>query len=336
MNNSSRSADAVSEALARWLQARFGGDVEPVGEPAANADGFDSAIYFVRFRGSELPSEWAEPLVVRVKPDVDGMAVARREAAVQGWLADRGYPAPRILEVFGPDELTSRPTQVMQRAPGSMLIDRVVAAPWTFRRQIDQLAALQVQLHQLHPTAFPTGNDLLDQRLRLTRSLVERLDDDDLRAGLARVEVIAARLRDGPTVICHGDFHPLNVIADGGALCVIDWSDAAIGDRHGDVARTLLLFELAAIAAKSPLQRAVFRVAGPLLRRTYRRSYDRRWALDDDRLALWMPVHLLHGWTQAVGVQAGAFGDDAGLGQRLGPELVDDLRRRFDAAIDAV
>lgn len=336
MADSSASATEISTALGHWLEARFGGPVEPVGEPTANADGFDSAISFVRYHGSALPPEWTEPLVVRVKPDVGAMAVAEREAAVQGWLADHGYPVPRVLNVFGPGELTPRPTQVMQRAPGSMVLDLVTRAPWTFHGRIDELAALQVELHGLDPTGYPTANDLLDQRLRLTRHLAERLGDDDLRAGLVRVEAIAERLRDAPAVICHGDFHPLNVLADGDTLTVIDWSDSATGDRHGDVARTLLLFELASIAASNRVERVALRAAGPLLRRTYRRRYERRAPLDDERLALWMPVHLLHGWSQAVGAHASAFGDDRGLAQRLPPGLVTDLRQRFERALAAL
>ena len=45
--------------------------------------------------------------------------------------------------------------------------------------------------------------------------------------------------------VCHGDFHPSNVIVDkDGRLHVIDWSHATQGNGSADAARTFLLFKL--------------------------------------------------------------------------------------------
>ena len=70
-------------------------------------------------------------------------------------------------------------------------------------------------------------------------------------------------------MICHGDFHPLNVLVDGDDAWLIDWTDAALGPREGDVARTLLLFEVASIAAGSSVERAALSWLGPRLERRF-------------------------------------------------------------------
>jgi hypothetical protein len=52
------------------------------------------------------------------------------------------------------------------------------------------------------------------------------------------------------------DFHPLNIpVADDGAPAVLDWSNATVGDRYHDVARTLVPF-CGPIAARSGAERS--------------------------------------------------------------------------------
>jgi aminoglycoside phosphotransferase (APT) family kinase protein len=333
----------AADALADHLARRYGGPVRLVAPPTANGEGFDSDIYFMQFSGPTLPDEWGDPIVLRVKGRVDQLHIARREVEIQDWLAERAYPVPRILALFEPGELLDAPVQAMERAPGVTMLQNVVSAPWSARRRMAQLAALHTRLHAIDPTGFPIDDDLLDRRLQLVRRTADELDDADLRDGLVQVGRIADRLRAAEATVCHGDFHPLNVIVSADDAAVIDWTDAGVGDRHGDVARTLLLFDLAAVAASRPLERIALRAVGPLLGRWYRRSYAASRPLDDVRIAMWRPVHLLHGWSQVRGLHAGQFdgdidGDEArpAPAVRVAPGLADELRRRFEVAMAAI
>lgn len=329
---------AVAAALTSWLEREFGANARLVDGPTPNGDGFDAAIYFVRFAGDDLPTKWRGPLVLRVKPTVDSLAVARREAAIQDWVADRSYPTPRVLRVFGADELLARPAQLMERAPGQMVLETFQARPWRVRRQLRAMASLHARLHALDPHGFPEGPDLLDHRLALTRRTAEALDHAGLRRGLERVDPLFPRLRDAPPAVCHGDFHPLNVIASGDSMAVIDWSDAGIGDPAGDVARTLALLSIAHLAGSSRVEKAVLRLIGPVLARLYRSSYAGQAPIDMRRVGEWIPIHLLHGWSQAIGAVAGMFDetDADDVGARLPAGLAEELERRFETALDDV
>ncbi len=46
---------------------------------------------------------------------------------------------------------------------------------------------------------------------------------------------------DAPFVLCHGDFHPKNVIVSAEGPVIVDWFDACRGNAVGDIARTSLL-----------------------------------------------------------------------------------------------
>jgi aminoglycoside phosphotransferase (APT) family kinase protein len=341
VNPEDRAAGGLAAGVAGWLADRFGGPVTLADEPRQSGEGFDSTIVMARFAGPTLPGPWAAPLVLRVKSDASRHDEAIQEAAVHRWLGATGYPVPGVLAVLAPGEVLDRPVQVLERAPGALMIDRLRAAPWAGRGIAGLLARLHVRLHTTPPAGFPTDDDLLDRRLRLTRHTADLLGDPRLTTGLARVEAMAPKLRDGRPSVCHGDFHPLNVlVTHGGDASVIDWTDAGVGDRHGDVARTVVLFGVASIVASSAVERVALRAAGPVLGRAYLSAYDRLLPLDRRRLTLWKPAHLLHGWSQAAGLHAGLFARD-GEGEpddragRLAPAVVDELRRRFEAAIQA-
>jgi aminoglycoside phosphotransferase (APT) family kinase protein len=92
----------------------------------------------------------------------------------------------------------------------------------------------------------------------------------------------------GSPVICHGDFHPRNLLVAGGRLTgVLDWPNTLVADAELDVAATLniLRFVPADLAAPSKVTRALAEIARPILVARYLRGYRRRRRLDPDRLA---------------------------------------------------
>jgi aminoglycoside phosphotransferase (APT) family kinase protein len=334
-------AGLVAEQLRRWLEGTFGGSVLIAATPSSIDGGLDSWIHRVRYEGTSLPDAWRGSLVVRVKRHADAGVIAEREAAVQAWCTEAGYPCPRMHAVFQPGDLLDSAAQVMDLVPGSTALAALTSSPWNAPQLLARLAELQARLHRLDPTGFladDDSEDLAERRLTLVRTTIDETNDRDLAHALARVEALFPRLRDAPPVVCHGDFHPLNVLVDGADSWVLDWTDAGLGDRHGDVARTTLLFRVAAIAASGRVERGALRVAGPWMARRYVRDYQRHALLDRARLALWEPVHLLHGWSQVVALHSGQF-SDGGSDDRTSTvpaSLGDQLRSWFETAMSAV
>ena len=334
-------AAAVGQAVATWAAAHLGGPVAVAEPPAPLSGGFDSHLHSLRLAGERLPPDWRGPLVVRVLPTPDRQAQAEQEAAVQAWASARGYATPTVLAVIGPDGPVGRPTQVMQRLPGGTLLQAVTARPWQARRQLRRLAVLARRLHSLPVDGWPGPAEpgaLVSQRLHLPRTVADRTGDLGLTAALARVDALdPVELVGGPAVVCHGDFHPLNVMVDGDREWVLDWTDAALGPPEGDVARTLLLLGVVApIAASSAVERLALRAAGPWMARAYRRAYEARTPLDPGRLRRWEALHALHGWAQVVMLHDGGF---AGSSSADGREdavplaLAEVLQARVEAAL---
>ncbi len=311
--------------------------MEVVGSPSSVGAGFDSYIHLLQLGGAGLPGPWRQPLVVRILPTADRADSARREADVQGWCADRAFPAPRVLAVLNPGDLLDLPVQVMERIAGVTMLDAIKRRPWQVGSLVDRLADLQLRLHRLDATGWPAtgrGPTLADVRLSLPRRAAAVLDDAALQAAVARAEELAPRLEGAVQVVCHGDFHPLNVMVDGGDDWLIDWSDAGLGPREADVSRTLLLFEVASIAASNAIERVVLHRAGPRMGRRHRARYEAGAPLDVGLLRGWEALHALHGWSQVAMLHGGGFDGESssvGMPARVPLELGEWLRRRFES-----
>ncbi len=328
--------EEVSAALRSRLSARFPGAVTDADAPERLSGGYDFWVYGLRFHGDGLPGEWTQPVVARI-PAVPGrFEMLERDTRLQEWVAEHGYPAPSVLELVLPGELFEYPVQVMTRVPGATMAAAMTTAPWRLRRYARQLAASQAALHRVPVPGWATSSEwsVAEARLRLVRRLAADDPPPGLAEALERAERLLPLLATGCPVdslaVCHGDFHPANLLVSGRQVRVIDWTDAGIGDRHADIARTAWVFRLAAVAAPRRAQRFLLGALGPLLVSAYLAAYQRELPIDPERLSLWLPLHLLHAWAMA----ASAERDAAGPGQAFSPGLAAWAQREFWRSVE--
>jgi len=304
------SPEEVSSALRQRLAGRFAGEVSDAEVPVRVTGGFDFWIYGLHFGGAGLPAQWTAPLIARIPAAAERFVSLERECRLQAWVAARGYPAPSLLELIAPGELFGSPVQVMQRVAGTRMDDASTAEPSLIPRLAGQMAASQAALHRLPVPQWARagpGSSLAGKRLQLTRYLVAQGLRGPVAQALERVEQIVPLLEVPDPVICHGDFHPRNLLLDAATVWVIDWTDAGIGDRHGDIARTEWTFRFAAVAIGGEVGRAASQ-AFTAMSRDYLPAYRRELPVAPARLRLWMPLQHLHAWAMAVAGQQGFFG----------------------------
>ena len=158
------------------------------------------------------------------------------------------------------------------------MAEAMAVAPQRMLRLAGQLAASQAALHRV-PVPGWAGTagqwSLAGSRLRLARRVAASGSAAGRAQALERTERILPLLEVPRPVICHGDFQPANLLLDAGTVWVIDWTDAGIGDPHGDIARTAWLFRFAAAGAPRRQQRLVLRALAPALSRAYLSAYRR-------------------------------------------------------------
>jgi aminoglycoside phosphotransferase (APT) family kinase protein len=125
-----------------------------------------------------------------------------------------------------------------------------------------------------------------------------------------------ARPPGGAPVICHGDFHPQNILVEGRRVTgVLDWPNVLVAAPAFDVASTLniLRFVPAGLTSLPVVLRWLSGVAQPLLVRRYLAAYRRRRAIDDAQLAYYGVAAALRALVRAGEQRRRAAGRLSGL-----------------------
>jgi aminoglycoside phosphotransferase (APT) family kinase protein len=243
--------------------------------------GFWADIY--SFSLADPPGGWPAELVARLMPSP---ATARKETIVQAAVAAAGFPTPIVRASGGPDGGLGRAFMVMDKAAGRTLLTGLdgVVTPVTVHRLARQLPELlagsMARLHALDPDLVRRDLDQVGGLPVTVSGLVMELER--LAAEVRRPDLVAAARwlaahppGSAPDVICHGDLHPFNLLADGDRVTLLDWSAAMLGPCAYDVAFTSLLLSeppLRTVGWRKPVLRAV----GGLLARRFIRAYQRK------------------------------------------------------------
>lgn len=333
----------VQQALQAYLRDAQGlGNVTFVEPPAPLGRGFDTYIYSFRLSTNVAASRWSAPLVLRLYRTPEEDEKAARDAAVQRYAADLHYPTPQVLASTSSGNTMGLPFIIMARAPGRVMLERIAANPLSARRLLAQMAQQHVALHRLPVTVCPLSADgpLIDRQLESVSQRIARRQLQELSAGFDRLNRCKGIVTEEQATLCHGDFHPLNlVVAEGGGLSVLDWSDAALGDRHHDVARTVTLFSFAYIAAESSIERILLRTVKGLLRSWYFGPYNRALPVDRRRLLYWEAFHAFQGLLQLYEIDLDrpeTLGSNPEAVRRMPPSIRNDVRRYFERKMNQV
>jgi tRNA A-37 threonylcarbamoyl transferase component Bud32 len=188
-----------------------------------------------------------------------------------------GLPVPVILEKVIHNGQTAL---LYERINGSPLTMKLLNQPWTALNLINQMANLQVLMHDKEISSFPQQQDILQQKINLAKELSE-----------SEKSFIAERLSKLPTAnsLCHGDFHPDNILLDERGPVIIDWADASQGNRLADLARTLVILQYGGLpSGMKPFKRKAVLYVRNLLAGKYLRSYRRSFHFSLDSLEEWI------------------------------------------------
>jgi serine/threonine protein kinase len=154
------------------------------------------------------------------------------EADIQQRVHNAGLSAP---QVYGVSTMDGRYAILMEHVPGPSLGELMERDRANAAEYLKQAVKLQVQIHH------KPGNGLPSQREKLRRRILSVADlPEDVKLRLLQLlDSIAS-----DQVVCHGDFHPYNIIQTEKGLALIDWVDASCGCAPADACRSYLLYLL--------------------------------------------------------------------------------------------
>lgn len=141
-----------------------------------------------------------------------------------------GVKSPAVKEIV---QAQGRNGLVYERIHGETMFALLKRQPW----KVFRLGTWLAQYHiQMHARDFNAEVPLQKQKLQ---NKIKRADALPLHLKPKLFDALAS-LPAGNKV-CHGDFHPDNIIMTDNGSVIIDWIDAAKGNPLADVARTSVL-----------------------------------------------------------------------------------------------
>jgi tRNA A-37 threonylcarbamoyl transferase component Bud32 len=175
--------------------------------------------------------EWGSR-VVKLYRSPARKPTAFREAAIHAAVEAMGLPVPAV---WGVVEIGGRLGIVFDRVRERSFAERMREDPSVIPECLEALARVHALIHGQPARQFGS----LKSRLATNIAGTGRLDQPLKQVLLARL----ADMPDGDR-LCHGDFHPINVLGQNSQPMVIDWPDACCGDPAADVCRSYLLLKL--------------------------------------------------------------------------------------------
>jgi Ser/Thr protein kinase RdoA (MazF antagonist) len=193
--------------------------------------------------------EWGSR-VMKLYPSAAAKNTAFREAAIHAAVEALGLPVPTVWSV---QQIDGRWGIVFDRVSGASFADEMRGDAGAIPQYLQILTRLHARIHA-HP-----ANAFSDLKVWLATSIARAALLDE-----PRKQILLNGLRDMPDRdrLCHGDFHPMNVLGEASQPVVIDWPNACRGDPAADVCRSHLILKLHADEVAEPYLDAYCRVAG--------------------------------------------------------------------------
>ena len=177
---------------------------------------------------------WGKNQVLKLFRKGRDPSSVEREAEVIGAVHRSGLPVP---DVGGVVQSGERHGIVFERFAGPSMLQEVISKPWMLVGRARLLAELHAAIHECSVPGLPSQREFVATRVRAGgKGLPER--------ARAAAERALDELPDD-TVLCHGDFHPDNILMSSRGPIIIDWSYASHGNPLADVVSTSLLIRTA-------------------------------------------------------------------------------------------
>jgi aminoglycoside phosphotransferase (APT) family kinase protein len=228
--------------------------------------------------------EWEDGRLLRLLRNPDHAPSMQWETAAEKSATAGGVRVPAIYETLS---VGGRPGMVVERIYGKDLLEELAARPW----RIWSLGRVCGRLHA-RLNSVSAGNELPEVRqslavqIRVSSLVPERYAEFALK----ELETLPEGDR-----LCHGDFHPGNVMLSDGEPVVIDWPNATRGDYHSDFARGTLVLKLGDPPDTAPwLIRFSARFARTIIRSSYEGAYRKALTVDPALHRRWETVRAIH------------------------------------------
>lgn len=172
--------------------------------------------------------------IVKVFTKEHGKANVFNEALCQARVEESGLDIPPVLEV---SQIDGEWAIAIRFVEGETLEALMKKDPGNLDTYMEQFVDLQLSMHAKKAPRLTLQKDKFARKISAAGNVLDATIRYELQT---RLDSMPAH-----TKLCHGDFHPSNVIVRrDGSMTIVDWAHATQGNASGDAAITYLQFAL--------------------------------------------------------------------------------------------
>lgn len=186
-----------------------------------------------------------------------------------------GVHTPAAVELV---EVNDRSGIIYERVTGETMLTAIMSNLEQTLSFAHQMAELHLAMHQQTATTLPNQKERLQDKIEQ----VEQLTDGEKTAVLHHLAQLPKAHH-----VCHGDFHPDNIMLTPNGPIVIDWIDATQGHPAADIARTKLIMTAGALP-EDPVEREHLAQLRQTFYNTYENHYLSQSNLTRDEVTAWI------------------------------------------------
>lgn len=217
---------------------------------------------------------WGENEIVKLFKQGYPAALIENESHICQKVCELGLPVPAFS---GCVEIEGRSGLVFERVKGEIIGRLVADNPANLAKYAKMMSELHFAIHKHTVPELPffcarMAAALKEHKTLVPEEKVSLLDELYRRA-------------DGYT-LCHGDFHPYNILVSARGPVIMDWGNAGRGNQTADAGITSYGFKKGKVPHYEP-KKAVLESCRLELRQVYLDEYLRLSSLAQDEIFLW-------------------------------------------------
>jgi tRNA A-37 threonylcarbamoyl transferase component Bud32 len=188
-----------------------------------------------------------------------------------------------VPEIYDYAEIEGRSAQIMQNINGNDMLEYLEHHPFCMNKLVKKLADMHTEVLNIEA----------DSRMNTIKDKINYFLSRSLPTDKKLADFVIKLLEELPdkSNVCHGDFHPGNILMQNGKYYIIDWSGAYIGDSLSDIAHSYLIMKLVPfMPGHRKVQHAFIRFAGSLMAKSYLKQMSELKSFDFELFSKWTVV----------------------------------------------
>jgi len=223
--------------------------------------------------------EWEKDKILKLfRPGLSKIMI-EKEYEISANISNKLSLLPKVYKLI---EIDNRSGIIYERINGITMMKVISSKPWKVKKEAQRLAELHKSIQQKVDFELPNCKTRLKDNISKTELLQE-----DIKK---RLYDYIDELEDD-NILCHGDFHPDNVLITKYGEIIIDWMTATKGNPLADIARTSVMFKFGDVPVKSYIEKQIINFIRNKFYLEYIKHYIRVTGVKREQIERWeLPV----------------------------------------------